>query len=253
MGEKLNKILLDVARERTMRYFDIHASAKSTLPLEGVLFSNHESLVDPVIQTVGLHNLLREQGNEFISHQKIPHFLAKKELQKTVFKPFYDSLGLIYVSRDNSTRKEFEEYIEQANKLLLNNFIGVYYPGTRSDLLRNGYEEEDKKNAKGGIFSILNNCESIDGKVYPIIPVSFSVDALETSSTSKNKVIDFMNIAGYLTGFKKPENPKPQARVLFGTPIYETFPIKGKQRKELFSELVDTVQTLRKESIEMYK
>lgn len=245
MGNRLNRAVLGLAKARSRKYFEIEKHSKNELPLEGIIYSNHESLVGPVLITTALHDLLYEQGEQFMDYKKIPHYLAKQELQETILKPVYDSLGLIYVNRNNSSKQDFDRYVANTNEYLKNNYIGFFYPGTRSDYLKKGRFNEDKANAENGIFAILNRCENLKEKVYPILPVFISVGA--ESVNHKSKISDFGRIFGYFTGLKSASKEKPKAIIAFGEPVFEKFPLERKRRREISDYLIETVHSLKRE------
>lgn len=108
-----------------------------------VIASNHIHALDPILIIV--------------CSKRVVHFLAKKELFKGMFKPFFYSVGTLPVDRKNKN----DDTIKKAEEILKSgNIIGIFPEGTRNRT------EKDLLPFKKGAVSFALNTDSMIVPVY---------------------------------------------------------------------------------------
>lgn len=90
----------------------------SNIPSEGSLIfaGNHKHAFDPIIVAIN--------SNRFI------HFMAKEEVSSGIFKPIFDSVGIIRVYKDKS--KNVQSVLDAENLLRNGGTLGIFPEGTRN-------------------------------------------------------------------------------------------------------------------------
>lgn len=259
MSKLIKKMILDLAQKRLEKYYDFSTYSISQLPKNGIIFSNHNSMVDPPAVGIGLIKELENQNSEKNGIKNAPHFFSKEELfGNVILRYIMNSLEQIPIKREGMTRQELTKELKyHGNKieeyLLKDEYIGYFYAGTRTNFINEeGGLEKEISNSKKGLLYMLNTADTLQEKIsqVPIIPTLSYIERMDNKELDKSQIEENKDIFGYILGIKNPLNRKPSAKIFFGKPIEITLPISKKDYKEINVTLIESIFDMKKQYIE---